>query len=96
MSRNPLFRVQADALLALLQHGGVVPSSEWTNGSRRQTTRRGVPPFAARVAVREARESLRGEVRRAFAQLVKARPRIQEVVALTALRGARRALRLKA
>ena len=93
--RTLIRQPQADALLTLLQHGGVVPTSEWTNGSRRQTTRRTVPPYAARLTVREARESLRGEVRRAFDRLVKARPRIQEVVAVTDLRGARRALRLK-
>ncbi len=29
--------------------GGVVPSSEWTNGSGRWTTRKAVPPFCALV-----------------------------------------------
>ena len=90
-----LIQPQADALLALLQHGGVVPTSEWTNGSGRYTTRRTVPPHASRLTVREARESLRGEVRRAFDRLVKARPRVACVVAVIDLRGARRALRLK-
>tara|TARA_R100000808_G_C2122499_1_gene133494 strand:- start:14 stop:310 length:297 start_codon:yes stop_codon:yes gene_type:complete len=91
-----LIKPQADALLTLLQHGGVVPTSEWTNGSGRYITRRTVPPYASRLTVGEAGAILRGDVRRAFNRLVKARPRIQEVVAITNLRGARRALRLKA
>lgn len=93
---NPITQPQADSLLALLAHSGVVPTSDWTTGYGQQSKRRAVPPGAARLTVSEARNRLRGEVRRAFDRLVATRPRVQEVVAVTDLRGARRALRLKA
>ena len=83
---KPIRQPQADALLLLLQHGGLVPTSEWTTGYGQHTRHRSVPPHAA----------LRGDVRREFDRLVKARPRVREVVAITDLRGARRALRAKA
>jgi hypothetical protein len=90
-----LIQPQADSLSQLLSHGGVVASSEWTNGRGRYTTRRTVPPYATRLTVREADATLRGEVRRAFLRLTKAHPRITQVVAVTDLRGARRALQGK-
>ena len=93
---KPIRQPQADALLVLLQHGGLVPTSEWTTGYGQHTRHRSVPPHAERLSVRVARATLRGEVRRAFDRLVKARPRVREVVAITDLRGARRALRAKA
>ena len=96
---------QADSLVGLLRRGGVVPSSEWTTGRGRYTSRAALPPFcsvlevwqvthAAHDGVR-APKLLRGEVRTAFDRLVKARPRVERVVAVTDLRGARRALRLR-
>ena len=49
-----LIQPQADNLDSLLRAGGVVPSSEWTNGSGRFTTRRTVPPYCRRMSITAA------------------------------------------
>lgn len=95
MKRKLITQPQADSLKSLLYRGGVVASSEWTNGSGRYITSAAVPPYASKLSVWEASRTLRGEVRKAFDRLVKARPRIERVVAITDLRGARCALRKK-
>ena len=88
-----LIQPQADNLDSLLRAGGVVPSSEWTNGSGRFITRRTVPPYCRRMSITAASVQLCGEVEQNFKRLIKARPRVEFVVAVTDLRGARRALR---
>jgi hypothetical protein len=71
---------------------GVCPSSEWTNGSGRYVTRRAVPPFCRLMRISEAME-LPGEIGRQARRLHKARPRVQKVVAIVDLRGARMVLK---
>jgi hypothetical protein len=87
-----LLKPQAEALSSILESGGVVASSEWTNGSGRHITRRTVPPYCELLEAWQAESHLRGEVRRSFERLRRMRPRIQRVVAVTDLRGARRAM----
>ena len=71
---------------------GVVPSSEWTTGSGRWTSRRAVPPCCERLDMQKAC-CLPGEVGARARRLHRIRPGLRFVVAITNLRGARRALR---
>ena len=80
---------------------GVAASSDWTNGQGRFTTRRATPVFSERIEgqtpddLKHAVESqLRGEVRNAARRLLKLRPRIKCLVAITDLRSARKALKM--
>ena len=88
-----LRKPQIEALSSILASGGVVPSSEWTNGSGRHTTRRTVPPHCELLDWWKARQQLRGEVGSALKRLLKARPQILRVVAVTNLRAARKAVK---
>ena len=88
-----LRKPQAEALATILADGGVVASSDWTNGSGRYTTRRAVPPYCELLEAWQASSRLRGEVGRSFERLRRVRPSVQRVVAVTDLRGARRAMR---
>lgn len=92
---NSIRKQQASSLAELLREGGIVPTSEWTNGRGSRTTRRAVPPYCQLLSVSEADSILRGAVRSAFVRLITKRPRIQQVVAVTDLRGARKALRVR-
>ena len=83
------------------QYCGVAASSDWTNGQGRFTTRRATPVFSDRIEghtpddLKNAVEKqLRGEVRDAARRLLKLRPRIKCLVAITDLRSARKALKL--
>jgi hypothetical protein len=83
---------QRESLQALLQAGGVVPSSQWVNGRGRFVTKRTVPAHAARISVTEV-SMLRGEVRRNAERIIRDRPRVTALVAVTDLRAARRSVR---
>ena len=72
---------------------GVSPVSEWTSGSGKWTSRRTIPAFSEVISVADIETKLRGEIRKAARRLIKKRPRIQEIVAVTDLRAARRVLR---
>ena len=85
-------KVQISNLEYVLRHGGVIPSSEWTNGSGRYVTRRALPPFCELIDVWDVR-NLRGEVRRNADRLLRKRPRVQRLVVVTNLRGARAAVK---
>ena len=88
-----LRKPQIEALSSILAAGGVLPSSEWTNGSGRFTTRRVVPPHCELLDCWKAVRQLRGEVGNALKRLLKARPQIVRVVAVTDLRAARKAVK---
>jgi hypothetical protein len=95
---------QARHLSEILSAGGVVAASDWTSGKGKYTTCRAVPPFCQKLIMSELRDckalwsdngaaKLRGEVARAFKRLLRLRPRLQYIVAVTDLRGARRAVK---
>ena len=92
MMNKKLSKPQRESLQDLLQVGGVVASSSWTNGSGRFVTKRTVPAHAARISVTEV-SMLRGEVRRNAERIIRDRPRVTTLVAVTNLRAARRAVK---
>ncbi len=93
MRQKRLTRPQLDSLESIHgRHGGVCPSSDWTNGSGRYTSRKTVPPFCRLMTIWEATQ-LPGFVGKAARRLHKDRPRVEKVVAVVQLRWARRALK---
>ena len=85
---------QAWSLNQILDHGGVVPTSEWTNGRGRHTTRKQVPPHCERMWVHHGHHYLKsGLVKRNLEKLIAARPRVEYVIVCTNLRAARKAVR---
>lgn len=86
---------QIENLIQLLDRGGVVPSSEWTNGSGRFITKKALPPSASRMTIEDALgdDEIRGEVRRNLERLHKRRPQLRRVVIITDLRAARAMVR---
>ena len=91
-SKTTCTKPQRASIAELLARGGVAPTSEWTNGQGRYTSRRAVPPHAA-VIKSSGVASLRGEVRRNAERLLRARPRVVRLVVVTDLRAARRAVK---
>ena len=68
------------SLRALLDLGGVVMSSAWTNGQGRHTTRRAVPPLCE---VFERHRPIRyGLVPRHVVEYLQDNPRVERVVAV--------------
>ena len=69
--------------------GGIVPVSEWTNGSGRHTTRKATPPACEDLDIETACHlpGMSGKVAR---RLNKARPRVQRVIIVTNRRRANR------
>lgn len=93
-------------LAEILARGGVIPSSDWTSGRGRFTTKRALPPYCERLPAHTAQNTnyyglsddsaagvLRGAVRVAFQQLMRRQPATRTVVAVTNLRAANRAVR---
>ena len=71
-----------------LYRSGACATSEWTNGRGQNTRRRAVPPFCQRISKYEANQHPKR-----IRQIFEKRPRVQEVVAITNMRGAKNALR---
>ena len=80
MKRKLITQPQADSLNSLLYRGGVVASSEWTNGSGRYITSAAVPPYASKLSVWEASRTLRGALTLTPTECFK---RVREVAALS-------------
>ena len=76
----------------LVYHGGATPVSEWTTGSGSRTSRRTLPAYCSYIRATEI-YTLRGAVRKRAEQVIHLRPRVQELVVVTDLRGARKTLR---
>ena len=76
----------------LVYHGGATPVSEWTTGSGSRTSRRTLPAYCSYVRASEI-YTLRGAVRKRAEQIMRLRPRVQELVVVTDLRAARKTLR---
>ena len=86
-------KIQIGNLLTIHDdHRGVCASSDWTNGSGRYVTRRAEPPFCRLMRINEAM-ALPGWVGTQARKLHNARPRVQKVVAIVNLRGARRLIK---
>ena len=91
---NKLTHSQQKSLHELLVfRKGVTAASDWTTHGGGWHTRRVLPAFSSYVPASEIETKLRGEVRKAARKLLKKRPRIKEIVAVTDLRAARRVLK---
>ena len=79
-------RVLAELIAAT---AGIVPTSEWTNGSGRYTTRKATPPACEDLDIETACRlpGMSGTIAR---RLHKARPRVQRVIVVTDRRLANR------
>ena len=80
-------KTQRESLLALHKRGGLVPASEWVNGSGRYITKRAIPPHCERIERRDARK-----YPKRIQSLFDKRPRLQAVVAITNMRAANKEL----
>ena len=80
--------VQRASLKALLDMGGAVITSEWTNGTGRYTTRRALPPFCKSIP-RYLAAHYPARIQKVF----RAHPRCHAVIAVTNMRAANRVLR---
>lgn len=80
-------KVQAVSLWQLYRVGAHA-TSEWTNGRGRNTRKRAVPPYCERIARYQAERHPKR-----IRQIFEKRPRVQEVVAITNMRAAKKALR---
>ena len=72
---------------------GVTAASDWATHGGGWHTRRVLPAFSSYIPAAEIETHLRGAVLKAARKLIKKRPRIKEIVAVTDLRAARRILR---
>lgn len=85
-------KTQVRMLEMLVNSGGCVMSSEWTNGCGKFRTKRAVPVYSERLDLAPACE-LPGAAGQAARKLRKAHPRCETVVIVTDIRAARRLLR---
>lgn len=76
---------QIEALLEVMDAGGAVLSSDWTNGRGRYITRRAVPPFCKRIEKFEACKYPK-RIQKMFSD----HPRAQAVVAVVDMRNAKK------
>jgi hypothetical protein len=88
MRKMKITKPQAAALRELLHFGGQVKASEWTNGSGRNITARTIPPFCERVE-RYKKHLYPKRIKSVFEH----QPRVQAVVAVVNMRGAKAALK---
>ena len=85
--------IQKKALAYLLTvNDGCIPSSEWTNGSGRFTTKKAVPRHCELLPIVQA-VGLAGKSGVAARKLNKARPNIRKVVVVTNRRAAHLAVK---
>jgi len=75
----------------LVQRGGCVMQSQWTNGSGSYTTRRAVPIYSEDLTLDDACK-LGGAAGKAARKLRKAHPRCERVIIVTDIRRARACL----
>ena len=87
----PVTQAGLTRLADLMARGGVVPASEWTNGSGRYVSKRTLPPFAVEIAANDA-TYLRGEIGKRARKLLADRFRVTRLVVVTDIRAARAAL----
>lgn len=76
-------KTQRENLFDLYKRGGLVPASEWVNGSGRYITKRAIPPHCERIERRDARK-----YPKRIWSIFEERPRIQAVVAIVNMRAA--------
>ena len=89
--KTPVTQAGLTRLADLMSRGGVVPASEWINGSGRYVSKRALPPFTVEIAARNA-IWVRGEIGKRARKLLADRPRVTRLVVVTDLRAARAAL----
>ena len=76
-------KTQRENLFDLYKRGGLVPASEWVNGSGRYITKRAIPPHCERIERRDARK-----YPKRIWSIFESRPRVQAVVAIVNMRAA--------
>jgi len=85
-------KTQVRMLEMLMNSGGCVMSSEWTNGCGKFRTKRAVPVYSEDMFLSQACE-LPGAAGLAARRLRRAHPRCQSVIIVTDIRAARRVMR---
>ena len=79
----PINRTRIETLRGFISNNdGCVPSSEWTNGAGRYTTKKAPPPHCELMTIQQAMR-LPGLSGRAAKRLHRNRPSIQKVVVVT-------------
>lgn len=75
----------------ILNQGGVVAASDWTNGSGRSTSKKAIPVHCKEIyADHWDIGDLKGEVKKNALKLLRQRPSIRKLIVITNLRAARR------
>lgn len=75
-------------MIEIHKAGGVIASGDWTRGSGNFVSKRAIPQHCEEMTVAEASNTLKGESAKALKKLIKARPRVQKVIAITDRRAA--------
>ncbi len=78
---------QKENIRLLIELGGIVKSSDWTNGHGRHITAKAIPPFAEKIAKNDA-DNYSIKVRKFFI----ANPRVKFAIAVTDVAGAKKAI----
>ena len=76
-------KTQRENLFLMYKEGGVIPASDWVNGSGRYITKRAIPPHCERIERRDARK-----YPKRIWSIFESRPRVQAVVAIINMRAA--------
>ena len=90
--KQAVTKKQAQTLAEFLEGGLARLSSQWVNGSRKNTTQKTPPVFCRLVSKFEARQ-IRGATGKAIARLLKMHPRCEKLVIVDDVRAARKVIR---
>ena len=90
--RQAATKKQAQTLAEFLEGGLARLSSQWVNGSRKNTTQKTPPVFCRLVSNFEARQ-IRGATGKAIARLLKMHPRCEKLVIVDDVRAAKKMIR---
>lgn len=82
-------KTQAASLKQLIDLGGAVIASDWTNGQGRFTTSKAIPPFCDKISRLSLHRDFPARIKKVFG----AHPKCQSVIAVVDMRGANRALK---
>jgi hypothetical protein len=93
VSGKKVNKVNIQGISEIVNQGGAVMASEWTNGAGRHTTKRGVPHFCSEIWADHAEIELKGEALKTAKRLIKKHPRVQKLIVCVDMRSAKRAIR---
>ena len=94
-------KITIQGVREIVQKGGAVIVSHWTNGSGKFTTRRPIPAFCDTIGLWRGNADFmvehyefKGYTAKAVRALMKKHPRASEAVICTDIRGARKAIKI--